>query len=117
MRHLVCRLSHASKLVAISVVAVACPSSAQASSPTSVHLAEYTVERIEDGSRVPPIQGQGSGDPNKPLSKELQKQNGILSPPDTGDPDIRKPVPEDFESDMPVIQPPAAGKDQSFQPK
>jgi hypothetical protein len=88
--------------------------SAFASAPNS-WLVGYPAEPTQDAPKTTPPQGPGPADPNKSMSKELQKQNGVLAPPNAGDPDIRKPVPEGFESDMPVITPPTLGKDQTLE--
>jgi hypothetical protein len=44
--------------------------------------------------------------PKEPLSKELEKGEGVLEPPRSIDPDIKKPVPKGFNSTTPVIPPP-----------
>jgi hypothetical protein len=107
---------HVCFATAVILVSYAATTLASAAAPNHL-LAGYTTEPAQDGPQTPPPQGPGPTDPNKSISKELQKQNGVLAPPNAGDPDIRKPVPEGFESDMPVIAPPTPGKDQTLEKK
>lgn len=53
-----------------------------------------------------------------PLSKKLNKNEGVIKPPRGIDPEIRQPPPERTGDTMPVIIPPGEpGGDQSIQPK
>lgn len=55
---------------------------------------------------------------NVPLSKKLDKNEGVLKPPHGIDPEIRQPPPAKTGDKMPVIIPPGEpGGDQSIQPK
>lgn len=56
--------------------------------------------------------------PDEPLSKKLNKNDGVLKPPENVDPGIHQPAPGHTGDDMPVIVPPGEpGGDQSVQPK
>jgi hypothetical protein len=55
---------------------------------------------------------------NEPLSKKLDKNEGVLKPPSGVDPEIHKAPPANTGDKMPVIVPPGEpGGDQSVQPK
>ncbi|HML28025.1 MAG TPA: hypothetical protein PKE16_04150 [Hyphomicrobium sp.] len=72
-------------------------------------------------SEQPPAQKpnappKGSGD--APLSKKLDRNDGVLKPPGGIDPEIHQPPPASTGDKMPVIIPPGEpGGDQSVQPK
>ena len=54
---------------------------------------------------------------DKSLSERLARSDGVICPPEQGDPDIRQPAPQSG-GPMPVIPPPGSpGGDQSVQPK
>jgi hypothetical protein len=56
--------------------------------------------------------------PHEPLSKKLDKNEGVLKPPHGIDPEIHKAPPESTGDKMPIIVPPGEpGGDQSVQPK
>ena len=69
----------------------------------------------------PPAQhpGESAEKPgNVPLSKKLDKNDGVLKPPQGIDPEIHQAPPESTGDKMPVIVPPGEpGGDQSVQPK
>lgn len=55
---------------------------------------------------------------NAPLSKKLDKNDGVLKPPKGIDPEIHQKPPKSTGDKMPVIIPPGEpGGDQSIQPK
>jgi hypothetical protein len=59
-----------------------------------------------------------SQDPNVPLSKKLNQNEGVLKPPAGVDPQIHQEPPASTGDKMPVIIPPGEpGGDQSVQPK
>lgn len=59
---------------------------------------------------------KNSGD--APLSKKLDRNDGVLKPPGGIDPEIHQPPPANTRDKMPVIIPPGEpGGDQSVQPK
>ncbi|MBS0249495.1 MAG: hypothetical protein JSR78_00335 [Proteobacteria bacterium] len=67
-------------------------------------------------SQKPPASANQSG--QVPLSKKLEKNEGVIKPPRGIDPEIRQPPPERTGDKMPVIVPPGEpGGDQSIQPK
>ena len=56
--------------------------------------------------------------PNAPLSKKLDKNDGVLKPPKGVDPEMHIEPPANPGSKMPIIVPPGEpGGDQSVQPK
>ncbi len=60
----------------------------------------------------------GDTKPDESLSKKLDKNDGVLTPPHNVDPGIHQPAPGHVGDDMPVIVPPGEpGGDQSVQPK
>lgn len=75
------------------------------------------------GNATPPAAPQTPqtkpGDkPNEPLSKKLDKHEGVLKPPSGVDPGMHKQPPATTGDKMPIIVPPGEpGGDQSVQPK
>jgi hypothetical protein len=56
--------------------------------------------------------------PNEPLSKKLDKHEGVLKPPPGVDPEMHKQPPATTGDKMPIIVPPGEPEgDQSVQPK
>jgi glucose/arabinose dehydrogenase len=75
-------------------------------------------EPPKDGSNTTLNANNGSEKSRGSLSEELRKNEGVITPPNSADGEIRKPTPKEFESEMPVLPPPGeTGGDQSVQPR
>jgi hypothetical protein len=67
---------------------------------------------------TPAPQAKPGDKPNEPLSKKLDKHDGVLKPPPGVDPEMHKQPPATTGDKMPIIVPPGEpGGDQSVQPK
>jgi len=67
---------------------------------------------------TPAPQTKPGDKPNEPLSKKLDKHDGVLKPPPGVDPEMHKQPPATTGDKMPIIVPPGEpGGDQSVQPK
>jgi hypothetical protein len=76
---------------------------------TSLANAETNAPKPDDAAK-------GSSD--IPLSKKLDKDNGVIAPPKGVDPGMHQQTPAKTGDKMPVIIPPGEpGGDQSIQPK
>ena len=83
--------------------------SAQAQSPKAPETAPQAPSATPD--QKPPANGE-------PLSKRLEKNEGVLKPPSGVDPKIHKEPPGGTGDRMPVIVPPGEpGGNQNIQPK
>lgn len=92
-------------LAIVLMLAAASNCYAQASPPTEPQAAQ------PPAASSPPANGE-------PLSKKLDRNDGVLKPPSGIDPKIHKEPPESTGDRMPVIIPPGEpGGDQSIQPK
>lgn len=62
--------------------------------------------------------GDGTADPQQGLSEQLQQQDGVITPPETGDTGIHAQMPDADQSRTPVIPPPGSpGGDPNVTPK
>jgi hypothetical protein len=75
-----------------------------------------SISNAETPAQQPDASAKGSGD--VPLSKKLDKSEGVIKPPQGVDPEIHQEPPAKTGDKMPVIIPPGEpGGDQSIQPK
>jgi hypothetical protein len=96
-------------LVAVVLGAMASLSavSAQTPSPGGPNVPPEVMDPPQESTSPPADPSTGGPAPEEPLSKELEKRQGVIEPPRGVDPKIEKPVPEDFKSKTPVLPPPA----------
>jgi hypothetical protein len=92
-------------------------------------IASVSIAEAADEPKSTPPLTQAPSDPktndqpqplnrNQPLSEQLNKNEGVIPPPPSLDPELTKPAPPDFKSNMPVIPPPGEpGGNQQIQPK
>ncbi len=94
---------------AIGAVAFLGSVSAQTPSPGAPDVPPEVMEPPQESTSPPADPSTDGPAPEEPLSKELEKRQGVIEPPRGVDPKIEKPVPEDFKSKTPVLPPPAEG--------
>lgn len=74
------------------------------------------IANAETPTQKPDASAKDSGD--APLSKKLDKNKGVIQPPEGVDPGMHQQPPAKTGDKMPVIVPPGEpGGDQSIQPK
>lgn len=88
-------------------VSLAAPVALAQAAPKPLPPAPPEVMEPPNENPAPPTDpSTGAEAPEKPFSKELKENEGVLEPPRSVDPGIEKKPPEDFEGRTPVIPPP-----------
>jgi hypothetical protein len=97
-------------------LAVATHSFAQGAAPAPPALQNAPAEKVEPAPAPSPPLPNATPDEN--LSRRLEKSDGVITPPATGDAEIHVPPKSENAGSMPVIPPPGSpGGRQDIQPK
>ena len=109
------RLFVVGTLACLSVVASSTTAArAQGAAPAPLAQQNAIPEKVQPAPS-PPLPSQP---PDENLSRRLERSDGVLTPPPTGDTEIHVPPKDEGAATMPIIPPPGSpGGRQDIQPK